>query len=688
VRVDLQTKKVALTCGWDALDGKPANLAVSEGYLLAATTARSVSLTARGDLVAAVPSDAKVAARLLGDRHFETRQRASAVLVGLGETARPELEAASQSADPETRLRALDAIDAIERHARRLAWLPRIKEDWLKDDKGLLDRLTHPSAELRLAAVRQLGLIKDDDVNVLLLDLLKDKDPTVEGAAAVALLLRGDRTGIELVAKVLEVGSLEQRKAAIDALRQKGSAADLPLLQKAATDDDAEVRGASAAAALAVAGEKALPLATKLLDDKEEKVRADLEAALINGKLAVDVVCPLFRKLANDAQRGIRQVALDQLGRPEFRHKPDAIGAFADRIDDADETVQRKAFTYLVNLDPVDGAYFPHEKVEKAFDQPGLQDNDRFHLVQVAETCIAGGGAFAIAPLAKTALAAQHPVLRERALSAALDRAQLAEPLTAQDVMAVGSLTLASDVNVRLDGYKILAVGHGPGRGLALLKGLADQDEKEKDLVRRSLPVITDTEVLAELVRREATAENAEEQAAAAAALDYRADDKKEALAPVFLEALADKDERVRARAWKRVRDLAQADEDLGFFEPGAKPDERAPSVRRAAAWWWRRGHAKDVESFVKELAGQGPAARWKAAKKLVDLATPCFKSLATDKVIDAIAKAASDEREEYVLRQELAVVAALTGKPCAVKEGASAEERARAVKVAVEWRK
>jgi hypothetical protein len=44
-------------------------------------------------------------------------------------------------------------------------------------------------------------------------------------------------------------------------------------------------------------------------------------------------------------------------------------------------------------------------------------------------------------------------------------------------------------------------------------------------------------------------------------------------------------------------------------------------------------------------------------------------------------------EKEEYVLRQELATFAVLTGKACTLREGASAEERDAAIKVALEGR-
>src|SRR5439155_21081581 len=100
----------------------------------------------------------------------------------------------------------------------------------------------------------------------------------------VALFARDDRTGIELVAKMVASSSSADRMAAIRALTVKGYDEDLPIFAKVAEDDDAEVCGAAVAGALARCGEKAIPLANVFLANKDDKVRADLCSALIIAK--------------------------------------------------------------------------------------------------------------------------------------------------------------------------------------------------------------------------------------------------------------------------------------------------------------------------------------------------------------------------------------------------------------------
>jgi hypothetical protein len=165
---------------------------------------------------------------------------------------------------------------------------------------------------------------------------------------------------------------------------------------------------------------------------------------------------------------------------------------------------------------------------------------------------------------------------------------------------------------------------------------------------------------------------------------------RKEALAPVLIEALDDPDASVRARAWKRVRDLALSDQELGLFDPAATGEEHLVPVRRAATWWWRHAHPRDGTDPLapaKLLASEIAAERWRAAKKLVELAAPCYRSLATEAFLTTFSRALASEKEEFVLRQELATFAAITGKPCAIKESATPEERANALKVALERR-
>jgi outer membrane protein assembly factor BamB/HEAT repeat protein len=714
IRVDLLAKSSEALTDWTPFGGHYANLAAAQGMLLAVGAARTVAFAPSAPAAAIPPEDARAACRALGDPSFAVRQAAEAKLLDLGESARGELEGAQRSLDPEVRRRASFVLDDIARKERLAAWRPRLKEEWIHDQPRLLDKLTHRNAEVRLEGVRDLGLIGtsvgavDTSVNPLLLELLKDADERVQGSAAIALLSRGDRTGVDQIGKLLDSAEKADRMAAIEAFKNDKREDDLRYLAKAAADEDPEVRGNALAAALMCNPEGAVPLVAKALDDKDDKVRENLMEALIVARLTAESVAPLYAKLSHDSLRAVREKALEQLGDKRLRHRREAISAFADGMFDSDPGVKKEAMQQLVDPDMTadDWKLFPVDRAEKAFDQPQIGENERFHLVQVAETCVEGHNRFAAAPLARTALEAEHVDLRQRALDVAFARAQLEDPFTALDVMAVASLTLVTEtpgkeknpdvrqreaVGLRYAAYQILAQAKGPGTKVALLRGLQDSDGEIQKFVKTALPLITDPDALRELLHREARPPRPEDSTVAAEALETRADDKKLALAPVLVEALADPDALVRAVAWKRVRNLAREDEDLGLFDPGATGEEHARPVRRAALWWWRQTHPKEgkdpVGAALAQLSAQAPAERWRAAKKLAELAVPCFRSLVTDPFLAAFAKLLSAEKEEYVLRQELATFAALTGKACTLREGASAEEREAAIRIALEGR-
>jgi HEAT repeat protein len=681
--------------------GIPANLLAADGKLVLSTLARTKAIGSVPAETAEIASNLDALAVALGDRRYKVREQAESRLVGAGEAARARLETASRASDAEASLRALSALDAIARAERLREWRPRIKDEWLKGETaGLLEKLTHPNAQRRLMGVIEIGRVDDPDVVPLLKDLLKDGDERVRGYAALGLLQKGDRSGMDLVSGLLESTNRDDRMTAVKELGKNGKADDLPIFDKAAKDEDAEVRGEAVMGALACAGEKALPLVKRAIEDKDEKVRTDLVGALTigAGKLGASLLAPIFHKLCQDSLRGIRYQALTQLRRPELRHDPEAITAFGELLVDQDTEIQKQARLAANNVTKEDMRYFPRAALEKAFSDPSLQEGDRYHFVQIAETVIENGSPFALAPLARTALEAKNPRLRERAIEVAEARVQLTDPLTAEDVAAVASLTLkkapaeadADTVKdaafIRKEGYKLLALGRGPDRSAILLGGLADDDHDVAEFAVEALKLGADGPILAELLRREATSEKPGEREAAARILDYI--QNPDLLPPVYLGALDDRDERVRARAWKRVRDLALQDEDVGLFEPGATREARLPAMRRAARWWWRKAKDRDPDQIAKGIDAPSPADRWKAAKKLADLGAPEFRVLATDAMLESLAKAAAKESEEYVLRQMLGTFAAITGKPCAIKENATKEERAAAIRVALEWKK
>ena len=194
--------------------------------------------------------------RLLGDDSFKVREQASDDLLALGISALPQLRLALTNPDEEIRTRAREGIEAIQSKINPALTVAVIRVLCVKavpeTVKTLLEFLPDAESEAvteeALTTLAVLG-VKENKVDPLLVDALKDKQPTRRAAAALVL----GRSG-----------TTEQRKA----------------VQALLTDPDVRVRFRAAQGLLAARERLAIPTFIALLSDAPPEVASRAEELL------------------------------------------------------------------------------------------------------------------------------------------------------------------------------------------------------------------------------------------------------------------------------------------------------------------------------------------------------------------------------------------------------------------------
>jgi len=182
-----------------------------------------------------------------------------------------------------------------------------------RDVKGLIRALGYKKDwEVRAAAARALGGIKDPRAVEPLIAALKDEDSDVRKAAARALGEIKDPRAVEPLIAALEDEELRVRAAAAEALGQIGDARAVAPLIAALKDTDKYVRKA-ATEALGKIGAPAVESLSAALKDTDKYVRKAAAYALgeIKDPRAVE---PLIAALRDSDVREAAAEALDRLG--------------------------------------------------------------------------------------------------------------------------------------------------------------------------------------------------------------------------------------------------------------------------------------------------------------------------------------------------------------------------------------
>ncbi|MBX3468010.1 MAG: HEAT repeat domain-containing protein [Planctomycetes bacterium] len=659
VEVDLATKQARRA-------GPPApelgQLAAADGLVVSASPRGLFAFGRDPGAPPGLPDDLLLA---LADDLPGVRDAASAALLERGEPARAGLARAAASADAEVAFRAKVLQAELDRKDRLARWGPLVKPEWTAQVPDLLNRLTHPNAEVRLEALRELGAVQDPDVGRLLADLCADPDDRVAFTAAGALLARGDRAGVDLLARAVREGHPGDRLAALVALRAHGKADDVDRAAPALADAEADVRAAAVVAVLTLGGAAALPRVEPLLEDPADEVRVALVDGL-SARAGEPACLRLLASLVRDKNDQVRATVVDALVKVK---DPVAYRALGQVLGDPVATIARQALGALYKL-----AQSPHvmlippDAIERAARTKDPQQRD--HVAQLAIRYVGRGGVLSVATLARF-LADEEPQIRAWRLGGRSWTVLLLEhvrqhPLSPADVAALGRLVAHEDPDIRIKGYQVLGnAALAPGAGALLARGLDDAHPQLRADCARWLtrpdapPDLLDEDAALEMLRIAALSPRPEGKQAAADALRGV---PRAVLAPALLRAARVPNEALQADAGARLTALTGG-------APAWDPARPERSWRALAAWWWAQTHGgQSSEETIRRLVDDNPTARWQAARDLATLPTPGVRN--------ALAASLAQEPLEWVLEAKLEALTAVLGEALGYKKGLPPAER------------
>jgi len=595
----------------------------------------------------------------LGDPRYSARELAAAGLLARREEARGALEVAGRSADPEVALRAQMILGELDRVVRLTRWRPLVKDAWRDKIADLLNRLTHPNPEVRLAALRAMGAIDDDpDVVVLMSDLLEDRDARIAFTAAGALLARESRKGVELLTRTLLEGSEEDRLQAVALFTSHGAKEDLPALGKALDDESPRVRAAAVEAVLKHGQADGLDLAIHLLDDADDSVReAVVNSAIAHlAATAGDAYLKVLIRAAGDLNDAIRATAIAEVAKLGLTTPEVYVllgNALSDAVPNTAKTAARALYKAAQHKTSV--LLIPPDALER-----GVLNTDevpRNYVAQIAMRYADAGGRLSAATLARLSGDA-HAQIRSyriggRGWGSLLVAQAQAAPLSASDVAAITTLTLSIDANLRIKAYQCLAeTSGGEGRGELLAQGLAD----EHATIRKDCTTWFTGERAAELLDGAAV-----RVALRVAARSEREEGRKAAQALLQLAPLD-----ALAPALLAVLDSPAVPDDLSALalevlaarsEVPLDPQASvASSTRRYTVWWWQRTNSGlSPEQLIADMSSSNASKRWRAAQQAA--------TLPLRDVRNALIASLHDEDVAWVLQEKLKALVSLTGQ-------------------------
>jgi HEAT repeat protein len=682
LRVDLATGKSSIMTEWSVASCGSANLACSEGWVIAAGASRTVALAAEPPVAAPVSSDVHAAFSALRDPSFAVREAAQERLLGLDDkSTREELDAACASTDPDVRERAVVVRDALRSRERVGRWSNLLASTGDPRDARAASSFAHGSPDVRILAIDRVVASRKRAYLPILVDLLEDSSPRVSRCAALGLLALGARDGMAIVNGMLACSDPSVRCRALDELVAHGDASDLPTFIRALADPSTEVMASAIDGALARGGAAAAGPIVKMLDTAPPELHTRVSQIVCEAKLEDALAAPVLRKLAADPLVGVRLQAIEKMGQLEH---PDVFAALAAAVEDGEIQVRRQAWFALRSLNNRDvDPQLPVAVLEKALEGPDSAD-EASPMLEVAASMIQRGTHVNPRAIVQVASAAgDKSRLFDKALEVLRDDLALVGGSSEAGVAAVGSLTRDPSPDVRKRSYEFFAQLHGPGRAKLILAGLRDVP-KVSARVREALPDACDAEVGQELLAIEVHPGSDAELAQATRVLDGRVRETPDVFVPVLLAALEDGDAAIRARAWTRFRERSpELAERAGAYDP-SRPEESV-MARAALGFFESRHHGRGPDALLTELAGT-PVERRVAADTLAELAVPGLRRLATDAVKKALAGSALEEKDEALQRRKLDALSRLTGRDLSYRDDASAADRARALEAVRAW--
>ncbi|HEV7389247.1 MAG TPA: M56 family metallopeptidase [Gemmatimonadaceae bacterium] len=203
---------------------------------------------------------------------------------------------------------------------------------------ALIARLDDENAEVRSAAARSLGRLKDSRAVPGLIGALKDRDPRVRASAAEALAEFEDTRAIAPLTDLLNDQSTEVKQNALDALSHFESNIPSAPIVRLLGDPDADVRHNAAHLVGKLHDRSATGALAKLLGDPSPDVR---QAAIESiGELGDPAAAVALVPALSDANPDVRQQAL---GAIEDLKAPIAEATLIGLMRDRDADVRQKA---------------------------------------------------------------------------------------------------------------------------------------------------------------------------------------------------------------------------------------------------------------------------------------------------------------------------------------------------------
>jgi HEAT repeat-containing taxis protein len=654
-------------------------------------TSRGSLVVAAGRVVAAAPSgleafgatpapskalggEAEAILAALGDEGFLTREAASTAVLATGSVVTQELLiAAVGEREPEVALRATIALGELERRQRLVEWRPLTKPEWEGKVPDLLNRLTHPNPEVRLQALSALGKLEDPDVNTLLVELTEDRDQRVAFYGASALLEKGDRRGMRLVARALagELPAPDRIKAA-RLLIDHGQPEDADLALPALADAEAEVRALAIHAALKLSEGRLLPQIEPLARDPDPSVRLALIEA-VTDLVAVNARAKaIVSKAITDPDDRVRLAVVTRLAKLQT---VDACRVLCRALGDSvrqTATIAAKAVNSELQRKVVNGRKLTlaerEARVLALVDPRGLEegarhkeDFNRNFVAQLSLRYLDAGGRLSVETLCRFA-SDRRKLIRTYRIAGKPWAGFLLDAVNGKavgrsDVAAIASLTLEKDPNTRIQAYQVLtSAGTAPGRSEVLVQGLGDEHPAvRRDVAGWLSPPLGKGKSLIDLPAARAIlamvhGDGREEGKAAARALLKSAGADR--LAPHLIELVADA--KLPNKSW------VLATETLAALSKGKVPYDlsatRAEMAKRFRRWWFKTQHGEEGgDDLSRALQSKNPSERFMAARKAAKLPTPTMRR--------ALIASLKDESTGWVLKEKLQALVKVSGR-------------------------
>lgn len=182
-----------------------------------------------------------------------------------------------------------------------------------ESNQVVMKLLSDESANVRLAAVRCLGALKDLQAIPTLCARLRDPDLKVQTAAIEALVEIGDPSAVVHLLEYLKDESEQVRRGAVEVLNKVVTVDAIKDLVSALRDQDWWVRVRAADALGTLGGARVVEAVIELMNDPEDFVRR-YAVEILNVVPDVRAVEPLIRAL-DDSDWWVRERAIDALAR-------------------------------------------------------------------------------------------------------------------------------------------------------------------------------------------------------------------------------------------------------------------------------------------------------------------------------------------------------------------------------------